>query len=148
MRIDLGCGRRKREGFVGVDCQALDGVDVIADCNERLPFDDNVADEVCAFDFLEHLRNDRRIHIMNEIWRILKPGGLFHSATPSTDGRGAFQDPTHYSFWNENSFVYYTDDRARALYGIEAKFDVINLRTTAFDGSGVCHVIADLRAVK
>ena len=28
--------------------------------------------------------------------------------TPSTDGRGAFQDPTHVSFWNSNSFWYYT----------------------------------------
>ena len=30
------------------------------------------------------------------------------SLTPSTDGRGAFQDPTHVSFYNENSFWYFT----------------------------------------
>ncbi|MDP1796315.1 MAG: hypothetical protein Q8K78_02485, partial [Planctomycetaceae bacterium] len=34
--------------------------------------------------------------------------GLSLSQTPSTDGRGAFQDPTHVSFWNSNSFWYYT----------------------------------------
>ena len=35
--------------------------------------------------------------------------------TPSTDGRGAFQDPTHVSFYNENSFWYFTDRRLRTL---------------------------------
>ena len=34
---------------------------------------------------------------------------LNFSEIPSTDGRGAFQDPTHVSYWNENSFLYYTD---------------------------------------
>ncbi len=29
--------------------------------------------------------------------------GWFLSQTPSTDGRGAFQDPTHVSMWNSNS---------------------------------------------
>jgi len=38
----------------------------------------------------------------------LNPGWAFIEI-PSTDGRGAFQDPTHVSYWNENSFLYYTD---------------------------------------
>jgi len=38
----------------------------------------------------------------------LAPQGWLLSQTPSTDGRGAFQDPTHVSFWNSNSFWYYT----------------------------------------
>ncbi len=39
---------------------------------------------------------------MNEIWRICKPGATLDILVPSTDGRGAFQDPTHVSFWNIN----------------------------------------------
>jgi hypothetical protein len=46
--------------------------------------------------------------MMNEIWRVLAPNGWFTSSTPSSDGRGAFQDPSHVSYWNPNSFWYYT----------------------------------------
>jgi SAM-dependent methyltransferase len=110
--------------------------------------DDNVADEIQAFDFLEHIDNNKRIHIMSEIWRILKPDGIFTSFTPSTDGRGAFQDPTHYSFWNENSFMYYSWDAARSLYDIKPKFEILTLRTTEKDSQHVCHVFAILKAKK
>ena len=148
MRIDLGCGRRKKEGFFGIDCQELDGVDLVCDCNETIPLDDNIADEIQADDFLEHINNDKRIHIISEIWRILKPNGLFYSSTPSTDGRGAFQDPTHFSFWNQNSWFYYTEDEYRKLYSIKPKFDIIDLYTTAKNNKEVCHIIALLKAIK
>ena len=148
MKIDLGSGRRKRPGFFGIDCQKLDGVDLVCDCNQIIPLDDNCAEEINASDFLEHIDNHKRMHIMNEIWRLLKPGGRLTSFTPSTDGRGAFQDPTHYSFWNQNSFWYYSDDRHRALYDIKAKFNILHLSTTAKDPNGVCHVIAVMDAVK
>jgi len=148
MKIDLGCGRRKADGYYGIDCQMLSGVDLVCDCNRVIPLPDNVACEVRAFDFLEHVRNDKRIHIMGEIWRILKPGGLFQSMTPSTDGRGAFQDPTHFSFWNQNSFWYFTDDAHRALYDIKPKFSIEHLYTTPIDSLGICYVMAGLRCVK
>lgn len=148
MKIDLGCGRNKKQGCFGIDCQSLPGVDLVCDCNQRIPLDDSVADEIFASDFLEHINNDKRIHIMSEIWRLLKPDGILISITPSTDGRGAFQDPTHYSFWNENSFWYYTKDDHRRLYGIVPKFSVISLFTTPMNEYNVCWVHATLKAVK
>lgn len=59
-----------------------------------------------AHDALEHLRDP--IHTMREIHRCLAPQGWLLSQTPSTDGRGAFQDPMRVSFWYSNSFWYYT----------------------------------------
>jgi SAM-dependent methyltransferase len=60
---------------------------------------------------------------MNEIYRVLAPGGWLLSATPSTDGRGAFQDPTHCSFWNPNSFWYFVRQAQRQYVpGITARF--------------------------
>lgn len=148
IKIDLGCGSRKREGAIGFDCQALEGVDVVGDANEVLPFPDNYTDHIYAYDFLEHVNNDKRIHIMSEIWRILKHGGILESFTPSTDGRGAFMDPTHYSFWNQWSFLYYCDDAYRRLYDIKPKFDIIQLYTTPKTQMEICHVVAVLKAVK
>lgn len=148
MKIDLGCGRRKKEGYFGIDCQELDGVDLVCNCNNPIPLDDNIADEINANDFLEHIDNNKRIHIMTEIWRLLKPGGTFLSKTPSTDGRGAFQDPTHYAFWNENSFKYYECDIHRALYDIKPKFEIVSLTTTDMTYDKVCWVVAVLKAIK
>lgn len=148
LKIDLGCGRRKKSGFFGIDCQELDGVDLVCDCNNIIPIEENVADEINAVDFLEHINNDKRIHIMSEVWRILKHGGVFTSITPSSDGRGAFQDPTHFSFWNQNSFWYYTDDAHRRLYDIKPKFEILELYTTELDAHKICHVVAKLRAIK
>jgi SAM-dependent methyltransferase len=81
-----------------------------------------------AVDFLEHVPD--KIGLMNEAWRLLAHGGMFLSLTPSSDGRGAYQDPTHVSFWNENSFWYYTDENyAQYVEGIECRFQVSRLFT-------------------
>jgi hypothetical protein len=54
---------------------------------------------------------------MKEIYRVLAHGGWFICEVPSTDGRGAFQDPTHVSYWNANSFWYYcSQEYARFIY--------------------------------
>jgi O-antigen biosynthesis protein len=51
--------------------------------------------------------------------------------TPSTDGRGAWQDPTHLSGWNENSFWYHTDASFARFVPelLECPFQVSYLRT-------------------
>lgn len=55
-------------------------------------------------------------HTMNEAWRVLGHKGLLEVWVPSTDGRGAFQDPTHVSFWNQNSFAYYSKKGYAGIY--------------------------------
>jgi len=72
----------------------------------RLPFADSSVGVIRAHDFLEHI-SDKRM-LMREIHRVLVDGGWLLSMTPSTDGCGAFQDPTHVSYWNENAFWYWS----------------------------------------
>lgn len=150
LRIDLGCGINKPNGFVGVDlCSGL-GVDIVADLSQRFPFEDNSVDEVRAHDIIEHL--PERIHTMNEIWRVCKPGAKVDIRVPSTDGRGAFQDPTHISFWNINSFLYYCNESPAYLelcrrYGFKGEFNAVHLEHEE-SPDGVIHVIAQLRVVK
>jgi hypothetical protein len=91
--------------------------------------------------------------MMNEIYRVLVPGGWLISMTPSTDGRGAFQDPTHCSYWNSNSFWYYTRREQRDFVpGIMARFQ----RTRCWNDHpsewhkthSIPYVYADLVALK
>ena len=110
LAIDLG-GLHDGPGapWVPVDgdmrVRALPG-GVQADLSERWPFEDGSVGAIRAHDFLEHLSDP--MQAMKEAYRVLAPGGLFLTRTPSTDGRGAFQDPTHKSWWNQNSFWYWT----------------------------------------
>ena len=86
---------------------------------------------------------------MEDIWRVLKPGGMFNAMVPSTDGRGAFQDPTHVSFWNINSWLYYSDDAYRDLYGIKADFEILKAEDTVPDPKyRIVHTIVTARARK
>jgi hypothetical protein len=53
-------------------------------------------------------RAENKIKTMRLFWNTLVAGGWLLSLTPSTDGRGAFQDPSHVSYWNQNAFWYWT----------------------------------------
>ena len=108
VKLNLGSGNSKIEGYISVDLDA-ENADVHCDLEDTWPFQDNSVDGVFAAHIFEHLKNP--IHTMNELYRILKPGCKAEIHVPSTDGRGAFQDPTHTSFWNINSFDYYCSDR-------------------------------------
>ncbi|HAX95607.1 MAG TPA: hypothetical protein DCY35_03675 [Prolixibacteraceae bacterium] len=103
LKIDLCGAFSKPKGYLSVDLQ---DADIIADLNDGIPLPDGSCGIVRAFDALEHLVDKQKT--MSEIHRVLAPGGMLFSMTPSTDGRGAWQDPTHVSFWNENSFWYWT----------------------------------------
>ena len=131
MKLNLGCCDALLPGYVNVDIVPGPGV-VVADLREPWPWDTGSIGEVRAWDVIEHLPD--RIRTMNELWRVLRPGGTAEIAVPTTDGTGAFQDPTHVSFWNRRSFLYFEAgnpyrERFAAHYGIEAKFRVLAERT-------------------
>jgi glycosyltransferase involved in cell wall biosynthesis len=122
--IDLGAAHNKPKGFLGLD---RSDSDISCDLNEGIPFDDGEVGVVRAVDILEHLDP---VRIMNEIYRVLAPGGWLAAAVPSTDGRGAFQDPSHTSFWNENSFWYYTNpEYAKYVPDVNCRFQVSRVIT-------------------
>ena len=100
VQVDLGCGFRKK-GNLGIDLTA-DGTEADLVCRlgfEPIPLDDEVADGVWCRDFLEHLpkayfsereqvMNYPIIALMNEVWRILKPGRAFHEPDALLSGGG------------------------------------------------------------
>lgn len=150
IKIDLGSAFNKPQGYIGVDKIKAEGVDVVHDCNNPLPFENNYADEIRTADFLEHIAEP--IPLMNEIWRVLKPGGILNFNVPDAEkGQGAFQDPTHKSFWVKKSFLYYTNDYYRKLYDIKAKFEILELQEVKQEHpywGDIYRIIGTLRAIK
>lgn len=150
MKIDLCCGFRKPNGYFGVDNREECDPDLLWDIERDglTYFDDSTIDEVRAHDALEHISSDRCIYVMEEIYRVLKPNGILDFFTPSSDGRGAYQDFTHKSAWNQNSLWYFMKDEYRNLYGIQAKFKG-DVKTVFTDVQNkILHVVALLYAVK
>jgi O-antigen biosynthesis protein len=137
--LELGGRMAAKEGYTTVD---LKDADVVADLNEPWPFPDGSVGSIRAYDVFEHLRNP--IHVMRQLFRVLAPGGYAFIQVPSTDGRGAFQDPSHVSFWNENSFAYYTDREKNKYIDCPVRFQALRLYTTDNDPSGVCWTRAHL----
>jgi len=149
-RVDLGCGSHKATGYIGVDLAPSPSVDVVADLSRRFPFNASTVDSLRAYDIIEHLPD--RIHTMNEIWRICKPDALVDIRVPSSDGRGAFQDPTHVSFWNANSFHYYTRQHLPYFtlcqtYGFKGEYEIIEISEEATNDK-VIHVKVILKVIK
>lgn len=128
LSLDLGSAHNKPEGYIGIDIKGAPGVDVVCDLSGGIPFEDNSVGVLRVFDFLEHFQD--KVFIFNEMYRVLAHGGIILSETPSTDGRGAFQDPTHIAFYNENSFWYFTNEfYAKFVPEIQCKFQVSRLLT-------------------
>jgi predicted SAM-dependent methyltransferase len=128
LALDLGAAHNRPPGYLGVDQYPGKDVDIVATLPDRMPFDDNSVGVIRAVDFLEHIAD--KVALINELYRALAPGGLLLSQTPSTDGRGAYQDPTHVAFYNENSFWYYTERQYRNFVPqIKAAFQVSRLVT-------------------
>lgn len=84
------------------------------------------------------------IDFMNEAFRVLKPGGLLDCTIPSTDARGWSQDPTHVSWWNENSPLYFVQSpwNLREQYPdmIKCDFKVVECKTTIPNPLGISWV--------
>jgi glycosyltransferase involved in cell wall biosynthesis len=124
-KIDLCGGIDSPPDYTSVDLlPAFTENHVVCDLNGPWkPFASNSVGLIRAQDALEHLRDP--IHTMNEAYRVLAPGGFLMIQVPSTNGKGAFCDPTHVSFWNDLSFRYYTHRNfARYIPAFKGRFAV------------------------
>jgi len=143
--LDLGCGEYPRNPL---DCDQLYGIDVRTDINDKsiksedlslapIPFEDNYFDCVSAFDFVEHIprtcigRNGEKrqpfIALLNEIFRVLKPGGVLVHLTPACPSELVFRDPTHVNFITDETFPLYFCGAApwAKMYGFDGQFELL-----------------------
>ena len=94
-KLDLGCGKNKLAGYHGVDRIAFDGVDTVCDLREKWPWEDASVSEVHCSHFIEHLDAPRRIHFVNELYRVLVPKGKATIIVPHWASNRAYGDLTH-----------------------------------------------------
>lgn len=132
MRLNLGAGGDRRDGWTGVDRAECPGADIVHDLDRGpWPFEDGSVERILAKDVFEHV--DNPILFMTECWRILEYGGPLFLRTPHYKHRDAYTDPTHRRFPTEHTFDYWIPGRT-----------LFELHNTAYGGvsftSGPMHV--------
>jgi len=97
LKLNLGCGYNKLEGYVNVDNDPSCNPDKIVDLEKKLPWKDNSVDEIIISHVLEHLGQDTKSYfaIWKEFYRILKDGAEIYITVPHHRHDNFVHDPTH-----------------------------------------------------
>lgn len=121
--LDLGAGRVERHrGALRLDVARKAEPHVVADLDGGgIPFRSNSFRVVAAHDVVEHVADLPAL--MDEVHRVLRPGGRFLVTTPHFSCANAYTDPTHRRAFGLRSFDYFTAAHPLAYY-CEARFQV------------------------
>jgi len=113
IKLDVGCGESKQEGFVGMDIRKCKGVDIIHSAEKfPYPLPKNCCSSILCSHLIEHIKPWLMIDLFNEFWRIMQEGGQLLIGMPYGWSFGFIQDPTHCNACNEATWSYYDPDHA------------------------------------
>ncbi len=115
--LDLGCGRRKHPGAIGMDNVFLETVDVVHDLLAMpYPFASGCADEMIFSHVLEHFLIQEINLILDETYRILTSRGVVTISVPHAMSVAFPSDPTHKTAFTFQSWYYFTSDHRLSYY--------------------------------
>ncbi|MBN8892773.1 MAG: hypothetical protein BGP12_03965 [Rhodospirillales bacterium 70-18] len=107
MKLNLGCGRSKREGYVNIDRREAVQPDLVWDLEiTPYPFEDDSVEEIVAHHVLQRLGQDPAVFlaIIKELHRILMPGGTLDIRAPHHRSDLFWDDPTNVRPINQGVF--------------------------------------------
>lgn len=105
VRLDFGRGVRRARAL-RVAAQPEPGADFVAPLGPNLPFRESSVDEIFLDDALAHV--DDFVGVMEECWRISKPGTLLHARLPhASSSWAATRDPRHSHRFTLETFNYF-----------------------------------------
>jgi len=111
MKLNLGCGKDKRKGYINLDYDTTSNPDVVHDINQPLPFEEGQFDEVVMQCILEHVDDAKKL--MMEVHRVSKPNAKIIIKTPHFSSCNVWGDIEHkrgfssVTFTNENMQEYF-----------------------------------------
>ncbi len=119
--LDLGCGRAKTEGAIGIDVNRDSDADIIHDLNDLpYPFLDDTFDRIICSGIIEHV--DDVVRVMEELHRVSRPNGVIEIMTPYFSSVDAWTDPTHKHYFSSRSFDYFTGEFPEYSFYSRARF--------------------------
>lgn len=137
--LDIGGGNEipkntEEETWIGIDLSSNDKRCIIRDLGKGLPFGNNEFDTIRAHNVLEHIKQEDYIFVWNEVYRCLKPNGIFEIEVPRWNKPASVQDPTHVRMFCPKSFQYFCDDGSGKTafnglsegYGVKTLFKMVD----------------------
>ncbi len=129
IKLNLGSGNKKIPGFINLDVKALPNVDIVCDLNQEIPLEDNTVEEIKADDIIEHIFDS--VKLFQEIYRVCKPNTIIKIKVPYFKSTAAFKDPTHKSFYTEETFYYFNSKKREKgnlpNYCSEVNFEILKI---------------------
>jgi predicted SAM-dependent methyltransferase len=83
LRLHIGCGGHRLEGWINIDSKAATEVDRVLDVRQGLDY--SGAEAIYAEHFLEHLTLEDGLAFLAECRRALAPEGVLRLSTPNLD---------------------------------------------------------------
>lgn len=115
MRLNLGCGNKRREGYVGADLYPCDALQVRCDITKPLPFRDGSVDAVWMDNVIEHVPDIPAL--MKELVRVCKSGAEIEMVTPHFSSLASWIDPTHVHHLAYCSFEHFESESVAHYIG-------------------------------
>ncbi len=127
--LDVGCGRNKHPGAIGLDINPDTDADVIHDLGViPYPFPDNEFDEVVSYHVIEHVPDP--MAFVTELYRITKPGGRIKILTPHYTNPDWPNDLTHRNHLNSYSFQNFIPERQLFIFYTDVKLKPVRTYVT------------------
>lgn len=101
LKVNLGCGKKKKDGWIGIDQEKWDCVDIVCNIDDRILLEDNSVNKLYSSHVLEHVEDFTKI--MEEIYRICKNNAIIEIKVPHFSGSSGFY-VYHKRFFRFDSF--------------------------------------------
>jgi SAM-dependent methyltransferase len=127
MKLNIGCGNKRMDGFLGVDRYSCEAVALLCDISRSLPFANQSIEEFYLDNVIEHIMDIPSL--MREIFRVARPGAIVTIITPHFTSMASWRAPDHF-----HHFSYFTFDlfgkESSAYYTKGGGFEIVHRRLT------------------
>lgn len=82
MKLHLGCGHRRLEGYTNIDILPSVNPDIVGDIATLAQFENDSVEVVYASHVLEHVQRPYVLTTLREWRRVLQPGGILRVSVP------------------------------------------------------------------
>lgn len=126
-KLNFGCGKDIKDGWINVDIQKSKNINKSFDFNKfPYPFSNNSFDYILIDNVLEHLEKPQ--DVINELHRIAKKNAILKIIVPYYNTYYAYVDITHLHFFNEDTFLNLFE-KNRYEFDQTKKFKIVEIKS-------------------
>ncbi|MBI5588695.1 MAG: class I SAM-dependent methyltransferase [Deltaproteobacteria bacterium] len=114
--LDVGCGKNKTAGAVGMDMDRDSAAEIIHDLDVfPYPLPDNEFDLLICSHIIEHVADVKGF--LDELRRIAKPNAIIRGITPHFSNPCGYYDPTHRHYFGFKFLEFFAEGNTKTAGG-------------------------------